>query len=132
MKLIKKLLVFILLPTCLVVTGKEKLSHEAISTEFTALQGISSVQFFFLPDATPEKIQSLNKLTLQSLQKMGKVIPKSLDIQNPTREMNNPNSSFKSPSLIYTFKKISDIQGNILPFSKATLELKTGACNSIS
>lgn len=119
----KQLFAILVLLTSLTFAAEE---DPKLAGDLIALAGVTEVKFFFLPDVPAEKIKPLNAIAIQSLKKMGTVIPKALNVQNPTEGMNDPNSSFKSPSLIYTIEKIKDLKGNFLPVSMATLELKAG------
>lgn len=122
-KMKKQLFAILVLLTSLTFAAEE---DPKLAGDLIALAGVTEVKFFFLPDVPAEKIKPLNAIAIQSLKKMGTVIPKALNVQNPTEGMNDPNSSFKSPSLIYTIEKIKDLKGNFLPVSMATLELKAG------
>ena len=69
-----------------------------IKEDVTLFQGIKEVKFFFPPNISAKNVELLNNFAIESLKKMGKVIPKTLDIQNPIEGLDDPNSFFKSPS----------------------------------
>lgn len=120
----KKLILYLFLLGQFVLQAEEKAKN---SEDLVSLKGITTFKFFFIPDIPAKSLDSLNTFAIQSLKKLGLVVPKAFDIQNPTNGMNNPNSFFHSPSLIYKIEKVKDIRGNTLPISIASLELKDGA-----
>ncbi len=64
------------------------------STDLVVLKDVTAVKFFFLADVPREEMHSLNQIAMQSLEKIGKVSPKSINIQNPLEDLDDSDGFF--------------------------------------
>jgi hypothetical protein len=118
----------LLLSSSLISSEKDSLTiYKSNNNDLSVLSGFSSFNFFFLAGgSSTEESKKLNNLANTSLGKYGMVVSRSLDVQNPTEGINNPNSPLKSPSLIFNIEPVRDLQGKLLPISVASLEFDGG------
>lgn len=124
-----------LLTLCLTLSTTLKSEEKALASccetsdnDISILQGFSFFNFFlYVPSSSIEESKKMNRLVMHDLEKFGKVVPKSLNVQKVAEEITDSNSSLKSPSLCYKIEKITDLQGNSSSLAVAMLELKGGA-----
>ena len=99
--------------------------YKPINDDAAVYKGISSFNFFFFSSGvSSENTDKATCLIQKELEKFGKVVLESMNIQDPTKGKSDPNSSFNSPSLIFSVETIKDLQGNSLPFVLISLEYR--------
>jgi hypothetical protein len=101
-------------------TGTEPNIYRGVSLSDTyLLKDLSQLIFFFY---VPNGNKTAEKIAIQQLQKLGKVIPKRFAEEWPF--VDKEEKFIDLPSLTYELVNLQDMQGNLLPIVQATLSIK--------